>query len=283
MCQTFETATHAVQADGSTLGHAKFIAHLSAVTIQHHTEWACPTAWVANPSLAGLPASGSWAADPWADDGGCPWAAGANTTACLVPPATAEGAEIETWQCELRLAVAEMLVPPLADPKATKTTTRRLNKASAHVKLGKVVGLVLRAPCPGQPPVALVTGGQYVVGLSGPCAWRQGELVALDEMPPAFVARFMRNGTQCPFPDVRGGSPFLLYVLLVAIPVLGIGIWALLYGCCPRTFPCSKDYGVALSEQEEEANARQMKKGATSQKRAETALKNAMSHHSKSA
>jgi hypothetical protein len=40
---------------------------------------------------------------------------------------------------------------------------------------------------------------------------------------------------------------------------------------------------VALSVEDAEAMARQMKKGATSQKRAETALKIAMSHHSKSA
>jgi hypothetical protein len=178
MCHTFETATHAVQADGSTLGHTKFIARLSAVTIQHHTEWACPTAWVANPSLAGhLPASGSWAADPWADDGGCPWAgANASTTACLVPPDPAEApvhhdavhAKNDTWQCELRLEVTEVLVPPLADLKATKTTARRLNQRAPLAKVGEVVGLVLRAPCPGQPQVALVTGGRYVVGLSGP-------------------------------------------------------------------------------------------------------------------
>ena len=37
------------------------------------------------------------------------------------------------------------------------------------------------------------------------CAWRQGELVAHDEFSPLFLARFMRNGTQCPLPDeVRG-------------------------------------------------------------------------------
>jgi hypothetical protein len=57
----------------------------------------------------------------------------------------------------------------------------------------------------------------------------------------------MRNGTQCPFPDVRGGSPLLVFALIVIIPVLGIGVWALLYVCSPRTFPCSKDYGVAAS------------------------------------
>ena len=92
-----------------------------------------------------------------------------------------------------------------------------------------------------------------------------------------------RNGSRCPFPDVRGGSSLIVYVLVVIVPVICIAIWACLYIYAPRTLPCSKDYGVKLSKEEEEAAAKKMQSGATSQKRAEAALKHAMAHHSKSA
>ena len=37
---------------------------------------------------------------------------------------------------------------------------------------------MLKAPCTGEPATAIELGGQYVIGITGPCAWRKGEFVS---------------------------------------------------------------------------------------------------------
>ena len=65
-------------------------------------------------------------------------------------------------------------------------------------------------------------GGQYVFGMTGQCAWRQGDFLALDEFPEAFQG-YLTGAENCPVVSNEGGGSVMLVVLLiVVVPISSI-------------------------------------------------------------
>ena len=80
-------------------------------------------------------------------------------------------------------------------------------------------GMVLkRCPLVGIP----VVGEQYVFGITGPCAWRKGDFVALSEVPESFLPMMQpESPEQCPAVDLNGGGSTTLVILLIVVLPLG--------------------------------------------------------------
>ena len=45
---------------------------------------------------------------------------------------------------------------------------------------------ILKGPCTDEPATPVVLGDQYVIGITGPCAWRKGDFVHIDDVPERF-------------------------------------------------------------------------------------------------
>ena len=116
------------------------------------------------------------------------------------------------WRCYLHFAVDQSL----------RGTTRVRNSA--------VVMPLKRCPLVGLP----VIGEQYVFGITGTCAWRKGDFVALSEVPEAFEPMLSGEDT-CPFVNTEGGGSVTLVIMLIVVFPLGsILLFALLARFGPK-------------------------------------------------
>jgi hypothetical protein len=72
-----------------------------------------------------------------------------------------------------------------------------------------------------------VVGEQYVFGITGTCAWRKGDFVALSEVPEAFLPMLHGEET-CPVVNTDGGGSVMLVIMLIVVfPIGSIILFAL--------------------------------------------------------
>lgn len=117
------------------------------------------------------------------------------------------------WRCYLHFSVDQSLrgVP-------------RVQSSTVSVPLK-------RCPLVGLP----VIGEQYVFGITGTCAWRKGDFVALSEVPEAFAPMLSGEDT-CPFVNTEGGGSVTLVIMLIVVFPLGsILLFALLVRFGPKS------------------------------------------------
>ena len=109
--------------------------------------------------------------------------------------------EPKDWRCYLHFTIAENL------------------RGTPMVIGATPAGMVLkRCPLVGIP----VVGEQYVFGITGPCAWRKGDFVALSEVPESFLPMMQpESPEQCPAVDLNGGGSTTLVILLIVVLPLG--------------------------------------------------------------
>ena len=78
-------------------------------------------------------------------------------------------------------------------------------------------------------------GGQYVFGITDKCGWRQGDFVALSEVPEAFLPMLYGEET-CPVVNTEGGGSVTLVIMLIVVFPIGCVI---LYALAVRFGPKS--------------------------------------------
>lgn len=80
-----------------------------------------------------------------------------------------------------------------------------------------------------------VVGEQYVFGITDKCGWRQGDFVALSEVPEAFLP-MLYNEEPCPFVNTQGGgSVTLVIMLIVVLPIGCVILYALAVKFGPKS------------------------------------------------
>ncbi len=168
----------------------------------------------------------------------------ADDTACLAT-ATQTGAPCvyagEDWRCYLHFTTSDAQVLKGPGPEFD---TRSLP--------------LMRCPLVSIP----VVGEQYVFGITDKCGWRQGDFVALSEVPEAFLP--MLNGEEtCPVVNTEGGGSVMLVIMLIVVfPIGCVVLYALAVKFGPKSmFGKGEDNGEAKDGTESGGDANPTAKG----------------------
>lgn len=157
----------------------------------------------------------------------------------LTTPGTCGPAELDDFQsCSL---VEALETADACNSQGTQTGTPcvysgedwrcyvHFTTSDAQVVKGEgPAGNVITLPLKRCPLVSLpVVGEQYVFGITDTCGWRQGDFVALSEVPEAFLP-ILTGDDECPTVNTDGGGSVMLVIMLIVVfPIGSVILYAL--------------------------------------------------------